>query len=304
MWLRYIQSFLGLFNFFLHSTILTILYSSRKTRKQRSIQLLSTVSIGHTLAGLATFATLFNDKANALAVAFLVQGNIGLLCYSVDRCLKIRLPFLYGNLPVGFHVAAVLPSPLLDTTLCTRSVLSWGNEKKQKSDITPNFNVAIFLSISFFVEAILLLITNTFVYATLVRQQKEIGKFIPRQQQQHQQRPQQQQPQQQQPQHPQQQQPQQQQSQHQQQQPRHEKGKFESFYVSLGYAFTFIVLWIPTFIYIIYRLDLYIRQNIPMKLVPPVLRLLYVVNMLCDGMIVVLVKKHVKKKFKRFFKTN
>ena len=148
MWLRYIQSFLGLFNFFLHSTILTILYSSRKTRKQRSIQQLSTVSIGHTLAGLATFATLFNDKANALAVAFLVQGNIGLLCYSVDRCLKIRLPFLYGNLPVGFHVAAVFAKSFIKYNFMHKvspilgeweKAKKWYNTKFQRCDFPFNF---------------------------------------------------------------------------------------------------------------------------------------------------------------------
>ena len=250
--LKLSQIFLGLFNFLFHLAILIILLFSRRISKQKAIQLSSTVCFGHAYAGLATFALLFSERANFIVIAGLVQGNV-------------------GNLSKGFHIAAILPNPLIGALLTATEVLD--------DDVkTANFSVVVFLLAVLIVMAMLLFITNTLVYISLIRQRKEIRSMEVRnsplqhsqQQQQHQQ-------------------------QH-QRQPRHEKGRLESFYICLGYAFTFIVLWSPTAVYTINRINLYIHLKIPIKLPPPGLKFLFALNTFCDGMIVVLFNRYVKTK--------
>ena len=68
--------------FLIHSSILAILISSTQQRRRKPIQLLACVCLGHAFGGLATFATHFNEKFNAIAVAGMIQG---VLLYFVIR---------------------------------------------------------------------------------------------------------------------------------------------------------------------------------------------------------------------------
>ena len=324
--------------FLIHSSILAILISSTQQRRRKPIQLLACVCLGHAFGGLATFATHFSEKFNAIAVAGMIQGGMALLCYSIDRCLRIRWPFLYDNLPKRFHITAIMVSPLFGAALTMRAALTW------TQDALPSFSARIFITCFVFGASILLFVSNILVYVTLVRQQREIRRIgvvrkrLQPQQQQPQQPQQQQQPQQpqqqeaqqppqqqeaqQQPQQQQQQQqqpPQQQEAQQQQQHPqpqhihqqgqqqtrqpqRRRKSEFESFYLCIGCTLTSIVLLLPTTVYSINRINLYIHHKIPIPRTPPALKFLQTLNMLTDGLLVLFINRRVRKKFKLFFK--
>ena len=144
--------------FLIHSSILAILISSTQQRRRKPIQLLACVCLGHAFGGLATFATHFSEKFNAIAVAGMIQGSMALLCYSIDRCLRIRWSFLYDNLPKRFHITAIMVSPLFGVALTMRAALTW------TQDALPSLSARIFLISCFFGVAILLLVSNVIVY--------------------------------------------------------------------------------------------------------------------------------------------
>ena len=263
-----INGIIGLTEFFIHSFILIFLLSIRQLRGQKSNQLIININIGHAVTGVTLFITWFSLTSIVTHVTFVgvTLGNVALVMLTVDRCIMIRWPFRYQTLPKLFHFTLMTFPPLTVIGTFIQGILTKRNIRADKDPEAMKYFV---FGMSFLI--LVLLISNSIVYWTLIKQKRAIKSCQVSQPSETSSR---------------------------------DKGirilkEARSFYICIGCVLTYIVLWFPAIV--IQALWVLNGDNTAKTNYQGVSTIIHNLNPLFDALILVWFNKDLKMHLKRLF---
>ena len=255
-----LDSILALINCLVHVIIFLFITCHRALRKSRYNQLIMHMNIGYIVGDFILFLKIVFPRQSIIfdniAFAGFVQGMLALVCLSIDRCFKILRPFLYQAIPSKYFwvVNILIPLP---------AVLSLVVIPLDENILQSKEKIAFFGYMLAFVM-IFLVVTNTLVYITVLKQKRSIRMQVS---------------------------------------PNNNgnaevRNDFRSFYMCLGCVVTFVMFWLPSVISTliwVYSDDKKTRNPLPY-----IVRCIIHLNPSIDAIILVWFNKELRGKMKRF----
>ena len=256
-----LDSILALINCLVHVIIFLFITCHRALRKSRYNQLIMHMNIGYIVGDFILFLKIVFPRQSIIfdniAFAGFVQGMLALVCLSIDRCFKILRPFLYQAIPSKYFwvVNILIPLP---------AVLSLVVIPLDENILQSKEKIAFFGYMLAFVM-IFLVVTNTLVYVTVLKQKRSIRiQHGPNNINEN----------------------------------AEMRNDFRSFYMCFGFVVTFVMFWLASVIFSL--IWVYSGAKKARNPLPYIVRCIQNLNPISDGIFLVWFNKELRGKIKRF----